>query len=164
MYLGNDSKVVVPEGIKSLDFCCFFPNYKPSDFDIHDLEFEENDLNETLEEVVLPNSLENIEAYCFNKLESLKSIVIPDNVNTISNYAFADCKNLNTVHFGEGLKTIKEGAFSGCSLKEVHLPFDCVVDDKAFDEHVKIVRDVKFKQEESTSLKGKQDIKKKNKI
>lgn len=164
MYFGKESKVVVPDGIKALDQFCFFPRYVPYAFDDSEIETTDNDLNGVVKEVVLPNSLEFIDSYSFVKLESLESIRIPDSVKTISNFAFGNCNNLRDVWFGTGIKNIREGAFIRCQLKQVHLPVDCFVEDGAFDKDVKIIRDVKFKQEVDSSLERKQDIKKKNSI
>ena len=60
-YFGEEKKVVVPDGVTTLEVGCF------SD-------------NEIIEEVILPTSLEFISAGCFENCPNLKKIFIPSNV------------------------------------------------------------------------------------
>lgn len=74
-YLGHDRKVIVPEGVESLEPALFWDN-------------------QTIEEVVLPNSLKNMGGDTFYNCQNLKKVNIPKNVNFIGNNPFAGCLNV----------------------------------------------------------------------
>ena len=104
----------------------------------------------SLEEVILPECLEEIEDLAFVNCTSLKKInlhscnwlkyigpktfknckkltkvIFPDGVIAINPSAFSDCKSLSSVAFGENsrLTTIGEDAFIGCnSLTSITIP------------------------------------------
>ncbi|WP_144581930.1 leucine-rich repeat domain-containing protein, partial [Campylobacter coli] len=101
---------------------------------------------ESLEEIILPDSLKSIgeyafkkcsslknlnfnegleviENYAFYKCESLEEISLPDSLKEIRRYAFEDCSSLKNLNFNEGLEVIENYAFSGCkSLEEISFP------------------------------------------
>ena len=100
----------------------------------------------TLESVILPNSLECIEADAFYGCSSLTSITIgnsvtdisdqafygcssltsiniPESVTWIGDYAFNDCSNLININIPESVKKIENYAFNGCSsLTSINIP------------------------------------------
>lgn len=98
----------------------------------------------SLEEVVIPETLREVEPYAFLLCVSLKSIdlrqvarigesafasaslerlVIPKTMRSLGVEAFVDCDDLTEVVFEEGLESIDGRAFSGCtSLESVRLP------------------------------------------
>ena len=102
--------------------------------------------NQKIENVVLPNFLENIPERLFYKAANLKTVTIPDSVKKIGRYAFADCSrlqsivmpnsvteagdhcfenclNLASVTLSTGLKVIEEGLFKNCdSLVHIEIP------------------------------------------
>lgn len=89
--------------------------------------------NKTIEEIVIPDSVEIIDDYAFHNCTSLKSIdyppmeyipigaftgcssltefVVPETVEAIGAYAFGSCTSLSSVTFNEGLKQIGYSAF-----------------------------------------------------
>lgn len=71
-YIGNDAKVVIPEGVTELSPCLFWDNQK-------------------IEEVVLPESLVSLGGDTFYNCSNLKKINIPKNVRFIGNNPFAGC-------------------------------------------------------------------------
>lgn len=128
-YLTNVKKIIIPEGLKSLNHNSF-SNSK------------------ALEEVVLPNSLEIIFSgafsYCsslytitlpenlkelstsdwwigvFDSCSSLKEVVIPDSVEKIGPYTFYGCSSLEKVVYPAGVKDFGFSQFKECSnLKEI---------------------------------------------
>lgn len=69
-----------------------------------------------LEEVILPNNIEIIDAYCFTNDIKLATINVPTNLKSIGNYAF---KNTNINNFdltGSLIETIGVEAFHGTKL------------------------------------------------
>ncbi|WP_072228520.1 leucine-rich repeat domain-containing protein, partial [Campylobacter coli] len=100
---------------------------------------------ESLEEIILPDSLKSIgeyafydcclkklklnegleviENYAFYKCESLEEIILPDSLKSIGEYAFEKCSSLKNLNFNEGLEVIGENAFYKCkSLEVISLP------------------------------------------
>jgi len=71
-YLGNDKKIIIPEGILELMSCLFWDN-------------------QIIEEVVLPDSLTNISGDTFYNCSNLKKVNIPANVKLMGNNPFAGC-------------------------------------------------------------------------
>ncbi|MCD8194745.1 MAG: leucine-rich repeat domain-containing protein, partial [Coprobacillus sp.] len=73
----------------------------------------------------LPDSIIEINTYCFSRACSLRYINIPASVTTINNFAFNICYNLREVTFEEGsqLTSLGTNIFSSCySLESVVLP------------------------------------------
>lgn len=67
-----------------------------------------------LETVVLPESLEKIGEYAFNRCPKLTRINFPSNLKGIGKFAFFGT-NLPYLHLPESVEEIGEGAFSGCN-------------------------------------------------
>ena len=77
----------------------------------------------TIKTVVLPETIEMINAYSFKNWTGLTSINIPSKVKNILQCAFENCTSLTTVTIPEGFSTLAFGAFSGCtSLTKAYLP------------------------------------------
>lgn len=65
------------------------------------------------------NIWSNAFAYC----ESLETLVLPDSVERISDSAFCGCEQLSKVSFGKGLRKIGACAFDCCdSLEQIEIP------------------------------------------
>lgn len=79
-------------------------------------------------EVVIPAEVDgykvlNIGAEAFMENESVQSVIIPDSLYKVENSAFEGCKNLSSVSFGANTKWIASRAFAECpALSEVELP------------------------------------------
>ena len=68
-------------------------------------------------------SVTEMKAGAFDRFETLESIVIPDSVTSIGMSAFYYCKSLTSVVIPEGVKSIKKGTFYGCkSLTSIVIP------------------------------------------
>lgn len=79
--------------------------------------------NRQITEVILPASIQVIEASAFEGCINLKKINIADGIKIINDYAFQDCTNLRECIFPESVTTIGEAVFRGCDhLKSVTLP------------------------------------------
>lgn len=76
-----------------------------------------------LEEVILPETLEEIESMAFAGCGFLESIQIPDSVRRIGKGAFMDCEGLKTVQLPASMQIIEEATFAYCyNLKEIVIP------------------------------------------
>ena len=82
----------------------------------------ENSSNESVTEIVLPESTVSIGTLAFISMKNLKTINMPNGVQSIADYAFAYCESLETITLPANL-TIFSATFDGCkSLKEINLP------------------------------------------
>ena len=81
--------------------------------------------SESPENLVIPNTIEEIPSYAFTDCTS-STITLPSNVKYISGGVFYGCKNIETIEFPDSLeKLCAQELFSGCSsLKYVNLPDD----------------------------------------
>ena len=79
---------------------------------------------EVVEDIVIPEGVEEISACAFRGYKNLTSVTIPSSVTSIGGSAFADCVSLASVVFEEGsqLKSL-DSVFYGCtSLKSITIP------------------------------------------
>ncbi len=100
--------------------------------------------NSMIEEIVLPDSLEEIPYGCFAECKNLKKvhlgknlrtigvqafyesvieeIEIPDTVEKIPSHCFSGCNMLKKVTLGSGIKSIDEYSFCESALESINLP------------------------------------------
>ena len=75
---------------------------------------------ELVENLVIPETIEEIGYEAFSGLECLKSVVIGSNIKEISSAAFFDCPNLASVTIEGDLDLVGTSAFANCtSLTEI---------------------------------------------
>ena len=72
----------------------------------------------TLQEAVLPESIETIGACAFMDCQQLRKINIPEKVTEIRGSTFENCYKLYDLTIGKGVRIIESDAFSGCA--ELH--------------------------------------------
>ena len=102
-YKSHVKKVTVPDGVQAL-----VGSFTQCD---------------SLEEVVLPDSLSSIGYNAFLLCNSLTSITIPDSVTSIGGGAFLSCSSLTSVTIPDGVTAIGGGAFEWCeSLTSIVIP------------------------------------------
>lgn len=70
--------------------------------------------NGTSQSVIIPDSVQFIQDYCFYKNENIKSVEFPDNLQRIGKNSFASCRNLERITIPATVTHIFENAFSGC--------------------------------------------------
>ena len=76
-----------------------------------------------IEKIIIPESINEIEARAFEFCELLTEITLPDEMETINRGVFSGCSNLAKVSLPKSLKRIGDNAFSGCNnLQEIIIP------------------------------------------
>lgn len=82
--------------------------------------------------VEIPDSVKSIGKYAFSYTQ-ITSLVIPDSVTYVGEDAFNSCNYLSSVQLGNGLTELPSGMFGFCGLKNINLP-DCItsIDDYCF--------------------------------
>ena len=80
-------------------------------------------LEATFATIEIPDGVISIGTYAFAYNESLTEIVIPDSVEYIHGFAFEGCAALSSVTMGKNVKVIGDKAFAYCSaMKEILIP------------------------------------------
>ena len=79
-----------------------------------------------LKKVVLPKTITEIPRGCFAHCSSIESIDIPDSVVEYAREAFINCKNLITINHSDSLQIVHDLCFKGCEQLVSQLP-DSVV-------------------------------------
>ena len=103
-YKGNDTHVVIPDGVTEIGEYAFYRR-------------------KSLTSILIPDSVIRIGKEAFYECSSLKSIEIPHSVTEIGNSAFWGCESLNTVMIHDGVKVIGEGTFACCSdIRDISIP------------------------------------------
>lgn len=91
------------------------------------------EFNDEIEEVVIPEGMEEIGFGCFSECKSLRRVQLPNSLKKIADCAFQGCSSLAEVNFPENLSYIGEQAFLGCrSLDKVTLSPSTECAPKAF--------------------------------
>lgn len=76
-----------------------------------------------IEEIILPESLMEIDDSCFYFCQKLRELIIPDSVTKLGSRALAYCCSLSNLHLSSALQAIERQTFSGCtSLKFLEVP------------------------------------------
>lgn len=77
----------------------------------------------SLEKVVLPEGVTEIESSAFANCSALKEINIPQSLTLLGDSAFAGCQALTSVSLPDGLKTLGKGVFRDCvRLSDIKIP------------------------------------------
>ena len=95
-YTGNETNVVIPEGVTSIGGWAF-------------------SRCTGLTNIEIPDSVTSIGDNAFRDCENLTSITIPDSVTSIGGYAFRGCTSLTSITIPDSVTSIGIFAFSGCS-------------------------------------------------
>lgn len=103
-YFGPGGKVSIPDGVREISSYAL-------------------EKNETITEILMPDSVTVIGYRAFAECESLMSVVISDRVKKLPKDAFSWCRKLRHVKLPKNLTVIESGAFSGCyELENIVFP------------------------------------------
>ena len=79
--------------------------------------------SETLETVIVKDSVTSIGNRAFESNHNLTKVVLPSTITNLSDYMFEDCTSLSNVDFLDYIESLGEYCFRGCSsLKSISLP------------------------------------------
>ena len=71
-----------------------------------------NDKNKrTIQEIVFPNTVNQIEAASFTGMTKLRELKMPEQITKVPSYAFAKCTVLSKVTFSNNMQSIASSAF-----------------------------------------------------
>ena len=77
----------------------------------------------SLQEVVLPEGLEEVGMFCFRNCHSLERVILPSTVKKIDSWAFENCRRLTQLELPEGLESLGHDVFKGCRrLGRIRIP------------------------------------------
>lgn len=102
MYIRRPKTVTIPEGIKTIGRKCFAET--------------------NIEEIILPEGIEVIDAEAFAYCKKLRKINFPETLNIIEYGAFRACFSLETVTLPKKMKDLNNYAFYNASIKHLTLP------------------------------------------
>ena len=118
-YRGNDTDVVIPDGVREIGDSAFV-DLKGVERML--LECEDYDAP-VMETLTIPDGVEKIETYAFAYCSNLEKVEMADSVRSIGSRAFEGCESLKDLRSSEGLSEIAEYTFFLCeNLKAVQLP------------------------------------------
>lgn len=103
-YFGNDSKVIIPDGVKAIGNGAF------------------NLFGDEIEEVRIPKGCLYIGPSAFVGCDNLKKVIIPDGLLGIGYGAFCGCSSLKEISIPNSVKYIGNECFRGCDIKELNHP------------------------------------------
>ena len=69
----------------------------------------------TLESVIIPDSINSLAIYTFNNCYSLRFVVLPDTFVSLASYVFNNCYSLREVVFSDPMSGVSTYAFRYCS-------------------------------------------------
>ncbi len=79
--------------------------------------------NHSLKSIVVPNSVNEIEAFAFEDCINLSSVSLPNSLTMIDSGVFKNCVKLSSITIPNNVKTIEIEAFYGCkSLNSIVIP------------------------------------------
>ena len=75
-----------------------------------------------VEEIILPDTIEEIGYNCFYQNYMLKKVILSKNLKRISSQAFFQCRNLSDINLYEGIVKIGESAFRNTHIEKIIIP------------------------------------------
>ena len=106
-YLGSSKDIVIPET---------FNNYTVTVIG-HSV-FNDKGITS----VTMPDTIKEIQDYCFSSNRELKSVKLSSNLQVIGTNCFFNCRSLESIELPASLKKVDVYAFSAAGLKSVTIP------------------------------------------
>ncbi len=137
-YKGLGGTVEIPddEGILYIGAFAFCLYETDDSFKLPEDDYDANKIpsaNTTIEKVIIPKGVEEIQKYAFYNCSGLKEVVIPDDIKYIREFAFYGDKNLETINVHNAL-VIGRSCFQGCEkLNNVDLSKVYAIGPSAFE-------------------------------
>ena len=130
-YNGNDTEVIVPDGIKTIAPNAFSQAASVKKILLPDsvksIDYATFSYCEKLESINLPEGITFEGSEHFKNCASLKEIWIPDSVVKTGHSLFKECKSLTKVRLPETIRYVNGSLFEGCeSLEHVTIPASVV--------------------------------------
>lgn len=130
------TKVVLPESIEKLNYCCMAecPNLTevvvpPTLKIIGDSAFRDCDIRS----LTLPEGVGHVDYYAFSGNKNLTEVSLPQSLTYIAGDAFSFCESLESIDLPDALTWIGGGAFRECkALKSIEIPDSADLADYAF--------------------------------
>ena len=123
-YIGEDSIVTVPDNVKHICANAF----NDHSLDSYDRYFgyngsSENFARNEIEEIILPDTVQDIDEKAFSDMKGLKSVKLSASIKNIPYHAFARCSEMESIVIPEGVESIAQEAFLYCeNLADVTVP------------------------------------------
>ena len=144
-WTGDSAEAVIPDKVMDIPVVAIGVDYKS--IKLFDESLERVILPETiqyigcnvftdcinLEQINLPSGIIVIDRSAFRNCTSLHSLDLPSTLTRIGHIAFSGCKNLTNLKLPEGIEYIGSQAFNDCpGLTEVCITTDMVIDNFTF--------------------------------
>lgn len=116
--------VVIPEGIKTIPYECFFHCYNLTALTLPAsvTKIENSAFNSSgLTSFEIPNTVESIGSGCFEYCNSLESVTLSENLTKLPSEAFNGTTKLHHITIPNKINIIESSAFSGSGLVEVKI-------------------------------------------
>ena len=93
----------------------------------------------------IPCTLTNIPSFCFFNCHGLKELVLPQSIEEIEYEAFNNCRSLYSTLAFMNIKAIRSRAFQGCAaLKNIYISSSFFVRDQSTNQPIGIIEDKAF--------------------
>ena len=143
--------ITVPKGVTEINGATFKDCTSLKEVILHDdiisIHGETFSGDSSLNNITLPSKITEVRGNTFENCTSLTSIVIPEGVTRIGGHAFYGCSSLRDVTIPTTVKEIGSSAFRQCiSLFYVKVPYDAIINERAFKESPTSVERVNYGQ------------------
>jgi beta-lactamase superfamily II metal-dependent hydrolase len=109
-YTGTDTEVVIPSSLGGLKVFEIAPSYDASIFAT-----EDNQPNNTVTSVTIPDTVEYMYDYAFARCTALTSVKLSSKLMSIGSHGFLGCTSLKSVTILANIEILDIQAFWGCS-------------------------------------------------
>lgn len=99
-YQEDAKEIIIPDGVSQLNYNIDFPD--------------------TVEKIIIPDSIKSLDSECFRSLKNLTEIKLPGDIKKIPARAFEGCSALASIDIPDSVKLYSKEAFRGCeNLKTI---------------------------------------------